>query len=65
MESLATVVDSDWQVQSREFFEWCDNAMNEIDGMAQRTNACMEQNLVYQINALQKRVIEAASERDD
>ena len=65
MESLATVGDSDWHVQSREFIEWCNNAVNEIDSMAQRTSADMELNLVKQINALQKRAIEAASEHDD
>jgi hypothetical protein len=65
MESLATVGDSDWQVRGREFFEWCNNAMNEIDSMAKRTSANMQRNLVDQINALQKRAIEAASEQDD
>jgi hypothetical protein len=65
MESLATVGDSDWHVQSREFIEWCDNAVNEIDSMAQRTSADMERNLVEQINVLQMRAIEAASEHGD
>jgi hypothetical protein len=65
MESLATVGDSDWHLQSQKFSEWCDNAVNEIGSTAQRTNDKMERNMVDQINTLQKRAIEAASEHDD
>jgi hypothetical protein len=39
--------------------------VNEINSMARRTSANIEWNMVKQINALQKRAIEAASKHDD
>ena len=65
MESLATVSDSEWTIQSQEFIEWCGNAVGEIDDMARTTSANMEKNMVKQINALERRAIEAAAENDN
>jgi hypothetical protein len=65
MESLATVSDSEWTIQSQEFIEWCGNAVGEIDDMARITSANMEKNMVKQINALERRAIEAAAENDN
>lgn len=65
MESLATVSDSEWAIQSQEFIEWCGNAVGEIDDMARTTSANMEKNMVKQINALERRAIEAAAKNEN
>jgi uncharacterized protein YifE (UPF0438 family) len=59
------VSDSDWTIQSQEFIKWCGNAVGEIDDMARTTSANMEKNMVKQINALERRAIEAAAENDN
>jgi hypothetical protein len=64
MESLTTMTDSEWQIQSQEFIQWCENVMEDIDGVARRTNANVEKNMHRHITALQHRAIEAAEERD-
>jgi hypothetical protein len=61
MESLATVSDSEWAVQSQEFINWCDNAVSEIDDLSRTTSVNMEKNMVKNIGVLQRRAIEAAS----
>ena len=62
MESLSTVSNSEWHVQSRDFMLWCENAVQEIDDMARTTSKNMEKNMAKQISTLQKRAIEAAAD---
>lgn len=64
MESLSTLTDSEFSVKSREFLHWCDNAMLDIDGVAQQTSANVEKNLRRNMEALRRRAIKAADERD-
>jgi hypothetical protein len=65
MESLSTVSDSEWQIRSKEFFQWCETSMNEIDEVARTTNANVHKNITRHINSLHRRAIEAAAENDD
>jgi hypothetical protein len=64
LEGLSTVSDSEWQIRSREFFQWCETSMNNIDDLAQATNANVQTNIARQINSLQRRAIEAAAQND-
>ena len=63
------VSDLEWTIQSQEFIEWCGNAVGEIDDMARITSANMEKNMeknmVKQINALERRAIEAAAKNEN
>ncbi|OCL11172.1 hypothetical protein AOQ84DRAFT_287772 [Glonium stellatum] len=61
MESLSTVSDSEWDVRSTEFLQWCENSMNGIDEVARTTNANVQRNIDYHINALHRRAIEGAA----
>ena len=65
MEKLSTMSDSEWQVRSQEFLQKCDKLMTDINGIAQETNANVGKNMSHHINALQRRAIKAADERDE
>jgi hypothetical protein len=56
---------SEWNIRSQEFIQWCENIMEDIDGVAQQTNASVEKNMTHHINALQRRAIETAAERGE
>lgn len=62
MESLATASNSEWHAESREFMEWCDKAVTEIDEVAEAASSNMDRNMIKHISALQERAIEAAAE---
>ena len=64
MESMSTVSDSEWQLRSKEFFQWCESSMTEIEEVARSTNSNVQKNITLHINSLHRRAIEAAAEND-
>ena len=65
MESLSTVNDSEWNIRSTEFFQWCETSMSSIDEVARTTNTNVQRNIDYHIKALQRRAIEGAAENGE
>ncbi|CAM1508181.1 Fc.00g050290.m01.CDS01 [Cosmosporella sp. VM-42] len=62
IESLSTLSDSEWQVESRKFMLWCGNAVVKIDNVAKITSQNMEENMNKYICMLQERAMHAAEE---
>ncbi|MCJ1359907.1 MAG: hypothetical protein MMC33_009910 [Icmadophila ericetorum] len=65
MESLSTVNDSEWNIRSTEFFQWCESSMNRIDEIARATNTNVQRNINFHISALHRRALEGAAENDE
>jgi hypothetical protein len=62
MEQLALTTDEDWVQQRNRFNQWCEQAVDDIDGVFKTTQENMEPNMAKRIGMLQRLAIEAAED---
>jgi hypothetical protein len=64
MESLSALSDSEYLIQMNEFNNWCTDAAQKIEDLAQTENSSMRRKMERNIQSLRQRLIEAASDYD-
>ena len=65
MERLSKVHEDDWNDKRKEFVEWCQEAIEEIDGIAKETSDGMVEKMRKRIAMVEQRAIEAADEAEE
>ena len=64
MEHLSSVKDEDWDRERDKFDQWCQGAIDDIDGISRETSANMGINIAKRIGMLQTRAIEAVADNE-
>jgi hypothetical protein len=65
MEYLSSVKEEDWDKERDKFDRWCQEAIDDIDGISKKTSDQMDVSMAKRIGMLQTKAIEAAANSED
>ena len=62
MEYLSSVRDEDWDREREKFKQWCQGAIDDIDGISRATTDNMDAKMMNRIGMLRTRAIKAVAD---